>query len=277
MAPHKLLRKSKGFPELTDLVLVVVLEGLDDAAHVTELADQGGIVVVGLDHLGVGRDDSGGRLDEVRSERTLSKQHLVDVELEVLDGLLGDNHEGISDDLAFPLRTDALLERRRLLAVDLGSGLKELVLYAEYLELESDVVERLNDRLGLIHAHETVVDMNRVYPLWTDGLLQQSSANCGVNTTTDEHKHVVVSNLLTDLLDGFLLTRLRREVTLKSGNLLQEVVEHLHAVLRKIHLRMELHTVHAPLGVLDGSRDTTGTLSDLFESGSNLRHAVSVS
>ena len=62
------------------------------------------------------------------------------------------------------------------------------------------ILEHLDDTLGLVLTHETVVDMD-ADQLLTDGFDQQSGNDRRVNTAGKSQQNLLVANLLTDQLD----------------------------------------------------------------------------
>mmetsp|Transcript_10856 Transcript_10856/g.19859 ORF Transcript_10856/g.19859 Transcript_10856/m.19859 type:complete len:264 (-) Transcript_10856:105-896(-) len=122
-----------------------------------------------------------------------------------------------------------------------------------------------------------MVDVNGVNALRADGFFEQSSAHSRVDAATDEHQHVVfVADLLSDLGDGFFFSRSRSEISLETGHVNQEVLEHRNAVFRQVDLRVELNTIDLPLSILDGGADSARRGRDGAETVSDGGNAVTV-
>mmetsp|Transcript_6547 Transcript_6547/g.20947 ORF Transcript_6547/g.20947 Transcript_6547/m.20947 type:complete len:665 (+) Transcript_6547:195-2189(+) len=262
LPPDERRRQPELDPELAHLVLVVVLERLDDAPLVAQVADELRVVVVRLDDVRVGGNEGGGRLDQVGPQRALREVHILRLEPLLLDHRLGDPHERVADDLALELRRALGGERERGLAVDLGDRLCKVLGRVERVDRHAQRSERLHDARRLLVTHEAVVNVQRNQPLRPDGLVQESSTDGGVDAAGDEDEHLLVAHGGADLLDRRLLPRLHRVGAGQLGNLEEEVREDGVAVDRQVHLGVELDAVQTPLGTLDRSDDLARAADD---------------
>mmetsp|Transcript_8086 Transcript_8086/g.23795 ORF Transcript_8086/g.23795 Transcript_8086/m.23795 type:complete len:690 (+) Transcript_8086:160-2229(+) len=256
LPPHKLLRETQLRAERADLVLVVVLEGLDDAAQVTEVTHELRVVVVGLDALRVAADHLGGGLDEVGPQRALREEHVIRVDAERVAHLLRHAHEGVADDLALDLRGHHLVQRAFLLAVHFRVGLGEVHRRVQVVHLDADRLERAHHLLGLVEAHEAVVHVQGDDALGAQGLVEQGRAHRRVHAAGDEDEHLLGgAHGVVDLLDGNVLAVDHREGARELADAEEEVLEHGAAVRGQIDLRVELHAVEPAARVRDAHHE----------------------
>eukprot|EP00053_Salpingoeca_punica_P013827 m.125253 g.125253 ORF g.125253 m.125253 type:complete len:369 (+) comp16314_c1_seq3:1217-2323(+) len=100
LAVNDVRGKAELAAEHADLVLVVVLERLNHAPAPAQLADHRRVVVVRLDGLCIRAGHRRGALDEVRPQRALCEEHVVQVKAQLLQLSLGHSDKGVANDLA---------------------------------------------------------------------------------------------------------------------------------------------------------------------------------
>ena len=228
--PHLVLEQ--GAQRLDQLELQVVGQAAD--------------VVVGLD---VGGAGAAAGLDDVGVERALHQEgdlvavaaaHGVGQHL----GLRGleDPDELAADDLALLLRVG-----------DTDEGVEELLLRVDHLQVDAGGGHEVAlDLLGLALAHQPVVDVDAGEPV-ADRPLHQRRGHRGVDAAGQAADRLPpVADLVADRLDLLLDDVDHRPGGPAAGDLVQEVLEHLLAVLGVHHLGVPLHAGHPPSSVLEG-------------------------
>mmetsp|Transcript_8980 Transcript_8980/g.17428 ORF Transcript_8980/g.17428 Transcript_8980/m.17428 type:complete len:401 (-) Transcript_8980:534-1736(-) len=251
LTPHEVLGQPEALAERPHLVLVVVLEGLDDLALVTELANKCGVVVMCFDDVCLCRREVGPALDQVRAEGALREEDVGGVELERRHGRVCHGHESVSDDHPLVLRGNSLDQGPNLLALGRGgAGVCEVLRAVDHVEVDPHLAERHLDGVALVQPHEAVVHMHCVHALGSDGLAAQRGADGGVHPAGDEDEDVLGADGLADLVERGLVAALGRVLAGEASNLEQKVLEHGNSMLRKVNLRVELHPKQPLLGVL---------------------------
>ena len=232
LAHDQILRQAQLPAQLADLVLEQHPQGLDDllevhvvrqAAHVVVALDDGGIAGAGLDHVGID-----GALDQV--------VHLPDL----LGLRLKDPDELLTDDLPLPLRLG-----------DAGQLAQEQLLGIGPDEVDVPLLEGGLHLVALVQAHEAVVH-EHAGQLAAHGLGHQGRRHRGVHAAGQGQQHLAVPDLLPDLADGGLLVVAHGPVARRAADLVQEVADHVGAVLCVVDLRVVLDAVEAPALVADG-------------------------
>jgi len=85
---------------------VRLAERFNDAASVAELAHHCGVIVVSFDRIGLFAGIGASRLNQVRSQGSLRKKKVVNVEIHVLDDAITYGHERITNDGSLLLRVN---------------------------------------------------------------------------------------------------------------------------------------------------------------------------
>ena len=112
--------------------------------------------------------------------------------------------------------------------------------------------------------------------LTADGLRQQCGTNGTVHTAGESQQNLAVTDLLTDLTDGGVFIILHGPGAGSAADLIQEVADHLDAVLGVVHFGVILYTVEAPLGIGDGHVGTGHGMGHQLERLRHLCHVVTV-
>ena len=177
------------------------------------------------------------RLDHVRVERPLDEEPDV-AELGRL--LLEDADELLADPVALLLRLGDALE----------AG-EEAVLRLDVHERNLEVAaERLGHLLGLVRAHEAVVDED-AGELIADCLVDEQRRNCGVDAAGERAEDPLGADLGADPLHLLLDHGGGRPGGRRIGDAVEEVLQHVLPV-RGVHdLRVELDAVEPPGRVLE--------------------------
>ena len=105
--------------------------------------------------------------------------------------------------------------------------------------------------VALVLAHQAVVH-EHAGELAAHRLGQQGGGHGGIHAAGQGQQHLAAAHLLPDGLDGALLVVAHGPVALGAADLIEEVADHVHAVLGVIDLRVVLHPVEAPLLVGNG-------------------------
>ncbi len=178
------------------------------------------------------------RLDHVGVERPLHEP--ADV-AEPARLLLEDADELAADDLALLLRL-----------LDAVEQLEEALLRLHVDERDVEMLaERLDDLPGLVLAQQAVVDED-ARELLADRLVDEQRRDGRVDAARQRAQHALAPDLRADPLDLLLDHGGRRPGGRCVGDVVEEVLEHVHAVRRVDDLRMELDAVEAALGRLEG-------------------------
>ena len=201
------------------------------------------------------------RLDHIRVDGALRQEvHSADL----LGLLLKDADELLADDLALALGLGdpgQLGQKARLgvhpdkVNIPLGEGGLYLV--------------------ALVLAHKAVVH-EHAGELVPHRLGQQGGRNGGVHAAGQGQQHLAVPHLLPDGLDGALLVVPHRPVARGAADLIEEVANHVDAVLGVVDLGVVLHAVEAPLLVGDGHVGAGVGVGGEGEALGHLGHVVSV-
>ena len=189
--------------------------------------------MVALDHGGV----TGARLDDVGVDGALDQVvHPADL----LGLFLKDPDELLADDLALALRlglTGQLQQEAGLSVhpdkVDIPAGKGGLHLVA------------------LVFPHEAVIH-EHAGELLTHSLGQQGGGHGRVHAAGQGQQHLAVPHLLPDVPDGGVLVVSHGPVAGGAAHLIEEVADHVHAVLGVVDLGVVLHAIEAPLLVGNG-------------------------
>ena len=233
LTAHEVLRQAEFAAGGAHFILEEQAQRLDDLLEVDEVR-QAADVVVALDD---GRLAEAA-LDDVWVDRALD---------EVVDGtdLLGlfleDADEFLADDLALLLRLRHALEL-----------LVEAVLGVDADEVEVVRSFRSEDGLNLVAlvlAQQAVVDED-AGQLLADGLGEQHGCDGRVDAARQRAECLARANLGLELCDRRLDEGVHLPVALALADAVDEVVEHLLALLRVHDFRMELRRVETALGVL---------------------------
>ena len=233
LAVHEVLRQAELAAGSAHFILEEQAQRLDDFLEIDEVG-QAADIVMALDD---GRLAEAA-LDDIRVDRALD---------EVIDGtdLLGlfleDADEFLADDLALLLRLRHALEL-----------LVEAVLGIDADEVEVVRAFRAEDGLDLVAlvlAQQAVVDKD-AGQLLADGLGEQHGCDGRVNAARQRTECLAFANLGLELLDSRLDEGVHLPVALARADVVDEVVEHLPALLRVHDFRMELRRIEAALGVL---------------------------
>ena len=105
------------------------------------------------------------------------------------------------------------------------------------------------------------------------GLGHQGRRHGGVHAAGQGQQDLAVPDLLPDLADGGLLVVAHGPVARRAADLVQEVADHVGAVLRVVDLGMVLDAVEAPALVADGH---VGAGAGVGHQGEALRHLLHV-
>mmetsp|Transcript_31811 Transcript_31811/g.75585 ORF Transcript_31811/g.75585 Transcript_31811/m.75585 type:complete len:672 (-) Transcript_31811:107-2122(-) len=275
LAPDEVLGEPERRAELAHLILVEVAKRLDDLALGAELAHEGRVVVVRLDHVRLGRRQVGAALDEVRAQRALRQVDAVRIELEVAHSRLRHAHERVSDDHPLVLGGRGGDERAGELPADVGRGLGEGVRAPHHLQVDPDLAERSLNGVALVLAHEAVVDVHRVHPVGADSLAAERGTHRGVHATRHKHQHLLVADNSADLIERGLVAGDGGEGALELGDFEEEVLEDSRAVLREVHLGVELGAEELAVRVLD-RHDRAVRPPNRPEPRGHTRHGVAV-
>ena len=180
---------------------------------------------------------TGAGLDDVGVDGALGqKVHGAD-----LPGLLLEDPDELrADDLPLALRV-------RLP----GQLQKEAGLCVHPDEVDVPGAEGLLHLISLVLAHEAVVH-EHAGELAAHRLRQKGGAHRGVHPAGEGQQHPAAAHLLPDGGNGGVLIVLHGPQTLGAADLIEEVMDHVHPVLRVVHLRVELDAVEAPVLVGDG-------------------------
>ena len=156
-------------------------------------------------------------------------------------GGLEDPDELAADDLALLLRVDDAVER-----------LEELLLGVHDLELDAGGGHEVAlDLLGLALAHQPVVDVHAGQPV-ADRALHDRGRDRRVDAAGEPADRLAaVADLGADRLDLLLDDVDHRPGRPAAGDLVQEVLEHLLAVLGVQHLGVPLHPGQPAVDVLE--------------------------
>ena len=178
------------------------------------------------------------RLDHVRVERALDEE--ADVP-ELAGLLLEDADELLAHDLALRLGVGHAGETRQ-----------EPLLRAHVHEGHVEVAaERLDDLLGLVGAHEAMVD-EYAGELLADGLVDEQRGDRGVDAAGEPADDPLGADLCSNPLDLLLDHGGGRPARRRARDVVEEVLEDVLARGGVHDLRVELDGVVATAGILEG-------------------------
>jgi hypothetical protein len=205
----------------------------------------------------LGRPLAAAGLDDVGVERALHQElDRLAVRLAVGDHLAGRlleyPDELAADDLALLLGVG-----------DAGQRVEEPVGRLDDLEAYAGRRDEiLLDLLGLALAQQAVVDEDARQPV-ADRALDQSRGDGGVDAAGEAADRPLAADLRADPLDLLVDDVDHRPRRPAAGTLVQEVLEHVHALGAVQHLRVELHAVQPLVVVLEhGDRRAVGRRGD---------------
>ena len=141
---------------------------------------------------------------------------------------------------------------RLLLGVVFAGELgEEALLGFDVDQRDAELGEGLDHLLGLVQAHQAVVDED-AGQLLPHRLVDEHRRDRGVDAAGEAADHPALTDLGLDLLDLFGDHRLRRPLLLATGDVAQEAGEDLGPVGRVDDLGVELDPVEAAIGHLAG-------------------------
>ena len=160
---------------------------------------------------------------------------------DLLGFLLKDADEFLADDLPLPLR----IGHAHQLAQEPGPGVDAAHVHVEL------VLHDLLHLVALVLPQQTVIHKD-ARQLIAHGALQKRGGNGAVHAAGQCQQHAPAADLAAALRHG--LVQIGRHAPLggEAANAVQEVLQHLRAVLRVQHLRVELHAVQLLLRVFHG-------------------------
>ena len=171
---------------------------------------------------------AGAGLDHVGVDGALGQEvHGADL----LGLLLEDPDELLADDLALVLRLGHA-----------GQLQQEAGLRVHPDEIDVPLGEGGLHLVALVQAHEAVVH-EHAGELGAHGLGQQGGGDGGVHAAGEGQQHLAVAHLLPDGADGGLLVVPHGPVARGAADLVEEVADHVDAVLGVVHLRVVLDAV----------------------------------
>ena len=213
--------------------------------------------MVALDDGGI----SGSRLDHVWVDGALDQViHPADL----LGLLLKDPDELLADDLPLVLRLryPGQLDEEALLRV-----------HAD--EVDVPLGEGGLHLVSLIFPHEAVVHKH-AGELTAHRLGQQGRGYGGVHSAGQGQQHFPAADLLPDLSNGGPAVVLHSPVALGAAHLIEEVVDHVDAVLGVVDLGVELDPIEAPGLVRNGHIGAAVAVGGESEAVRHLGHVVPV-
>ena len=142
-------------------------------------------------------------------------------------------------------------------------------------DVESHVLVLAQDALVFVLAQQAVVDKDAGEPI-ADGPREQHPGHRRVHASREPQHDLVLSEGLAQGCDGGLHERIGRPVLFQAGYPYQEIAQKLRAVLRVVHLGMELYAVGLLALDLVGSYRHIGRGSDDAETLGKLLDGVSV-
>ena len=254
LAPYQLVRQSELFADGAHLVLEQILERLDHAletdvrghAHLIVMGlDLGGVALAALDAVGIDR----ALREEARAVAVadLVPEHVIEFGADDPALLLGVGH-------AAQLREEFLLtvDADKVHVKQLGEGLLHIV--------------------ALVLAHQPLID-EHAGELSADRLAQQRRGDGAVDAARESEHHALVPHLLSDLRDCGVDEIVHPPLALAAADAVEEVPQHVAAVLGVVDLGVELHAVellflvrHRRHGAVRGGRgdgEAVGHLVDV--------------
>ena len=173
-------------------------------------------------------------LDHVGIERALCQKHRRAPQVlgNLLGGVFEDLDEGVADDLAFLLGLGHA-----------GQAAQEQVRGIDGVEADVEMIAkgRLH-LLPLAFAQQAVVDED-TGELVAQGLVQQHRRHRRIDPAGETQDHVLVADLLADLLFFLLDERGGRPIALSAADAMGEVFQNLAAMIGMDDLGVELHAV----------------------------------
>ena len=201
-------------------------------------------------------------LHHIGIDGTLSQEvHRADF----LGLFLKDPDEFLADDLPLVLR----LGNASQLAQEARSRVDAAHIHVELM------LHHLLHMVSLVLPQQSVVHKN-ARQLIAHRPLQKRCRHRAVHAAGQRQKHAAVADLPPALRHGFVQIGRHGPLGTEAADLVQEVFQHLHTVLRVLHLRVELHTIQLPIRVFhSGAAATVGGRDDLKARGDTLHlHAV---
>ena len=256
LAGDEILGQPQLAAELTHLVLKEQAQRLDDllevdivgkTADVVVALDDRGAAEAGLDHVGIDR--------ALREE--IDRADLFRLFLEHADELL-------ADDLALALGIGHA-----------GELFKEAALGVHADKVDVPLIECRLDLVALIEAHETMIDKN-AGELRADGLGEQRRHDRRIHAAGERQQHAAGADLFAHSGDGGVLVVAHRPVALRAADLVEEVADHVLAVLGVVDFGVILHAVEAALFIADGDVGAGIGMGDEGEPIGYLFHVVAV-
>ena len=260
LAPHHRLGQAELSADRADLVLEQCAQRLDQLE--LQVVGQATDVVVGLD---VRRPLTAAGLHHVGVQRPLGQEldRLVGVDL--TGGHLERPDELPADDLALGLRVDDPVE---LAEEHLGDVLH----HQAYIGGRDEI---LLDLLGLALTEQAVVDED-AHQLVADRAVQQGGRDGRVDAAGQPAQHALVADDRTDLRDRVIDDVRRGPVRRATGDLVEEVLQDLLAVLGVHNLGVPLDAGQLALDVLERRNRGTCRTGQRGEAGSGGVHRVAV-
>ena len=256
LAGDEILGQAQLAAELAHLVLKEQAQRLDDLLKV-DIVGKTADVVVALDDRGAA--EAG--FDHVGVDRALRKE--VD-RADFLRLFLEHADELLADDLALALGIGHA-----------GELFKEAVLGVHTDKVDIPLIKCGLDLVALVEAHEAVIDKN-AGELRADGLGEQCRHDRRIHAAGECQQHAAGADLFAHGGDGGVLIVAHRPVALRAADLVEEVADHVLAVLAVVDLRMILHAVEAALFVADGDVGAGVGMGDEGEALGYLFHVVAV-
>ena len=256
LAGDEILGQPQLAAELTHLVLKEQAQRLDDllevdivgkTADIVVALDDRGAAEAGLDHVGIDR--------ALREE--IDRADLFRLFLEHANELL-------ANDLALALRLGHA-----------GELFKEAALGVHADKVDVPLIECRLDLVALIEAHETMIDKN-AGELRADGLGEQRRHDRRIHAAGERQQHAAGADLFAHSGDGGVLVVAHRPVALRAADLVEEVADHVLAVLGVVDFGVILHAVEAALFIADGDVGAGIGMGDEGEPIGYLFHVVAV-
>ena len=176
---------------------------------------------------------SAGRLDDVRIDRALSQPFGID---QFLGFGVEHFNKLATDDLALLLRVAHTLEvaKELLGCIDM-----------HYLDTQT-AGEGFHDLLGFVESQQTIVDKD-TGELIANRAMDQRSGDRRINTARQPQNNFFVAHLGTDLLNGLFHIVRHGPVSSAATDVVYETGEHLFALQRMGHFRVELNGVETTI------------------------------
>ena len=180
---------------------------------------------------------AGAGFDDIGIDGTLHQIiHLTDL----LGLRLKDPDKLLANDLALALRlTDAgQLAQEQLFRI--GADKVDIPLLEGFLHL-----------IALVETHEAMIH-KYAGQLIAHSFGHQSRRYGGIHAAGQRQQHLAATDLFPDLTDGDILVVAHGPLALGTADFIEEIADHIRAVLGVVHLRVELHAVKAAAFIADG-------------------------